>query len=100
MPTQSKKPAAWYKDAIIYELHVKAFFDKSGDGMGDFRGLIDKLDYLQDLGSIPSGCCRFILPLLRMTATTSPTTGRCIPITGHCATSVSLSARPIPGDCG
>ena len=41
---------AWYKDAIIYELHVRAFRDSSGDGMGDFRGLTEKLDYLQDLG--------------------------------------------------
>ncbi|MDI6745518.1 MAG: maltose alpha-D-glucosyltransferase [Rhodocyclaceae bacterium] len=40
----------WYKDAIIYELHVKAFFDSDGNGMGDFRGLTEKLDYLQDLG--------------------------------------------------
>jgi len=40
----------WYKDAIIYELHVKAFYDKSGDGVGDFKGLMEKLDYLQDLG--------------------------------------------------
>ena len=40
----------WYKDAIIYELHVRAFHDSSGDGMGDFRGLAQKLDYLQDLG--------------------------------------------------
>ena len=40
----------WYKDAIIYELHVRAFADSNGDGIGDFRGLIDKLDYLQDLG--------------------------------------------------
>ncbi|MCK5241061.1 maltose alpha-D-glucosyltransferase [bacterium] len=40
----------WYKDAIIYELHVKAFFDGTGDGIGDFQGLIEKLDYLQDLG--------------------------------------------------
>ncbi len=40
----------WYKDAIIYELHVKAFCDGNGDGIGDFRGLIEKLDYLQDLG--------------------------------------------------
>lgn len=40
----------WYKDAIIYELHVKTFFDSSGDGIGDFRGLIKKLDYLADLG--------------------------------------------------
>ena len=40
----------WYKDAIIYQLHVKAFFDSDDDGVGDFRGLQQKLDYLQDLG--------------------------------------------------
>lgn len=40
----------WFKDAIIYELHVKAFCDSAGDGIGDFRGLTEKLDYLQDLG--------------------------------------------------
>lgn len=40
----------WYKDAIIYELHVRAFYDSDGDGIGDFAGLVQKLDYLQDLG--------------------------------------------------
>ncbi|MBD3315226.1 MAG: maltose alpha-D-glucosyltransferase, partial [Chitinivibrionales bacterium] len=40
----------WYKDAIIYELHVRAFRDSNADGVGDFRGLIEKLDYFQDLG--------------------------------------------------
>ncbi|WP_455169187.1 maltose alpha-D-glucosyltransferase [Aegicerativicinus sediminis] len=40
----------WYKDAIIYELHIKAFFDSNGDGIGDFKGLLQKLDYLEDLG--------------------------------------------------
>ena len=40
----------WYKDAIIYQLHVKAFFDANDDGIGDFPGLTRKLDYLQDLG--------------------------------------------------
>ena len=40
----------WYKDAIIYELHVRAFHDSNGDGIGDFRGLFGKMDYLQDLG--------------------------------------------------
>ncbi|MEJ2102528.1 MAG: alpha-amylase family protein, partial [Desulfobacterales bacterium] len=40
----------WYKDAIIYQLHVKTFFDSDEDGMGDFRGLAQKLDYLQNLG--------------------------------------------------
>ncbi len=40
----------WYKDAVMYELHVRAFRDSNGDGVGDFAGLIEKLDYLQDLG--------------------------------------------------
>jgi maltose alpha-D-glucosyltransferase/alpha-amylase len=40
----------WYKDAIIYQLHVKAFFDSTDDGIGDFAGLTRKLDYLHDLG--------------------------------------------------
>ncbi len=40
----------WYKDAIIYELHVKAFYDSNADGIGDFQGLIQKLDYVRDLG--------------------------------------------------
>lgn len=40
----------WYKDAIIYQLHVRAFFDSNNDGTGDFRGLTQKLDYIQDLG--------------------------------------------------
>lgn len=40
----------WYKDAVIYELHVRAFSDSQADGVGDFPGLIDKLDYLEDLG--------------------------------------------------
>ena len=40
----------WYQDAIIYQLHVKAFGDSSQDGIGDFRGLIQRLDYLQELG--------------------------------------------------
>ena len=40
----------WFKDAIVYELHVKTFCDSDGNGTGDFRGLTEKLDYLQDLG--------------------------------------------------
>ncbi len=40
----------WYKDAIIYQLHVKSFHDSNGDGIGDFQGLTQRLDYLQDLG--------------------------------------------------
>jgi len=48
----------WYKDAIIYELHVRAFKDSNGDGIGDFPGLIQKMDYLQDLGVT----CLWVLP--------------------------------------
>jgi maltose alpha-D-glucosyltransferase/alpha-amylase len=42
--------ALWFKDAVIYELHVKTFQDSDGDGLGDFRGLIDRLDYFVELG--------------------------------------------------
>ena len=58
LPAPEEPPAAtgpaedphWYKDAVIYELHIKAFADSTGDGIGDFRGLIDKLDHVRDLG--------------------------------------------------
>ncbi len=40
----------WYKDAVVYQLHIKAFFDSNDDGLGDFRGLTSKLDYVKDLG--------------------------------------------------
>ncbi|HVG26022.1 MAG TPA: maltose alpha-D-glucosyltransferase [Acidobacteriaceae bacterium] len=58
-----KKPCSatdplWYKDAVIYELHVRAFADSNGDGIGDFQGLISKLDYLQELGVT----CLWVLP--------------------------------------
>jgi maltose alpha-D-glucosyltransferase/alpha-amylase len=42
--------ADWYKDAVIYQLHVKAFHDSTGDGVGDFAGLMQRLDYVQALG--------------------------------------------------
>ena len=40
----------WYKDAVIYQVHVKSFFDSNNDGIGDFPGLISKLDYIAELG--------------------------------------------------
>jgi len=43
-------PPGWYKDAVIYQLHVKAFHDSAGDGIGDFPGLTSRLDYVQGLG--------------------------------------------------
>jgi maltose alpha-D-glucosyltransferase / alpha-amylase len=59
----AKKPGSaadplWFKDAIIYELHVRAFKDSNGDGIGDFPGLIQKMDYLQSLGVT----CLWLLP--------------------------------------
>jgi maltose alpha-D-glucosyltransferase/alpha-amylase len=45
-----KDDPLWYKDAVIYELHVRSFYDSNADGIGDFAGLIQKLDYLQELG--------------------------------------------------
>ena len=49
-PLHLEDDPLWYKDALIYELHVRAFMDSDADGSGDFRGLIEKLPYLQDLG--------------------------------------------------
>ncbi|MBX3046236.1 MAG: maltose alpha-D-glucosyltransferase [Anaerolineales bacterium] len=49
----------WYKDAIFYELYIRAFKDSNGDGHGDIRGVIEKLDYLQDLGIN----CIWLLPM-------------------------------------
>lgn len=40
----------WYKDAVIYQIHIKSFFDKNNDGVGDFAGLIEKLDYISEIG--------------------------------------------------
>jgi maltose alpha-D-glucosyltransferase/alpha-amylase len=40
----------WYKDAVVYQLHLKSFFDADNDGIGDFKGLLDKLDYIAELG--------------------------------------------------
>ena len=41
---------SWYKDAVVYQLHLKSFFDANNDGVGDFQGLIEKLDYIAELG--------------------------------------------------
>ena len=40
----------WYKDAVIYQIHLKSFFDSNNDGVGDFQGLVQKLDYISELG--------------------------------------------------
>lgn len=48
--TSLKDDPLWYKDAIIYEVPIKSFFDSDNDGVGDLVGITQKLDYLQDLG--------------------------------------------------
>src|SRR5579872_2357847 len=65
LPAETMAPAAvadedplWYKDAVIYEAHVKSFFDSNQDGVGDFQGFTGKLDYLQSLGIT----CVWLLP--------------------------------------
>jgi len=58
MTTALSDDPLWYKDAIIYQVHVKAYRDSNGDGYGDFRGLTDKLDYVQSLGAT----CVWLLP--------------------------------------
>jgi maltose alpha-D-glucosyltransferase/alpha-amylase len=57
-PTAPEDDPLWYKDAIIYQAHVKSFFDSDNDGIGDFKGLAQKLDYLQGLGI----SCIWVLP--------------------------------------
>jgi len=54
----SAEHPAWYKDAVIYQLHVRSFADSNGDGIGDFPGLLRRLDYLSDLGIT----CLWLLP--------------------------------------
>ena len=49
-PVGSSVPPPWFKDSVIYELHLRAFYDANGDGIGDFAGATEKLDYLVELG--------------------------------------------------
>jgi len=49
-PLPETQDALWYKNAVFYQVHVRAFYDSNGDGVGDFQGLAQKLDYLRDLG--------------------------------------------------
>ncbi|HZD17839.1 MAG TPA: alpha-amylase family glycosyl hydrolase, partial [Actinomycetota bacterium] len=50
VPAPPPDDLRWYRDAVVYQVHVRAFHDANADGIGDFRGLMEKLDYLQDLG--------------------------------------------------
>src|SRR3954468_14762345 len=59
MQTMREDDRLWYKDAIFYQVNVRGFYDSDGDGNGDLRGLIDKLDYLRELGVD----CLWLMPL-------------------------------------
>jgi len=50
MRTERQENPLWYKDAVIYEVHIRSFYDSNGDGIGDLRGLIERLPYLEELG--------------------------------------------------
>ena len=95
--TQARTAAEqlWYKDAIIYQLHVKSFFDSNNDGIGDFPGLISKLDYIADLG-VNYGCCRSIPRRCLTTATISVAIATFIQSMARSTISVSSSARRMP----
>ncbi len=103
---RSRKPAAfiddplWYKDAIIYQVHVKSFFDSNNDGIGDFPGLIDKLDYIASLGVNTIWLLPFYPSPRRATATTSPSTAGSIPTTAPWPMPSVSSPRPMPVACG
>jgi pullulanase/glycogen debranching enzyme len=62
----------WFKDAIIYEAHVRGFLRQQRDGIGDFPGLTQKLPYLSDLGVT----CVWLLPSIRLRFATTDTTSR------------------------
>jgi hypothetical protein len=83
----------WYKDAVIYQLHVKSFFDSDNDGVGDFPGLLQKLDYIASLGVNAIWLLPFYPSPHRAatTATTSPTTEASTPITARLPISAASS---------
>ena len=89
-----RKPAAfikdplWYKDAVVYQVHLKSFYDSNNDGVGDFVGLIEKLDYIADLGVNTIWLLPFYPRRGATMATTLPITAECIP---------STATWPMPG---
>ena len=90
----------WFKRAVFYEIHIRGFFDGNDDGSGDFRGLIEKLDYLAvarrrlhlAAADVRSRRCA-------TAATTSPTSSRSTPTTGRSTTSASSSRRRTSAAC-
>ena len=84
---------------MIYQVHVKSFFDSNNDGIGDFPGLIDKLDYIAELGVNTIWLLPFY-PRHGATATTSPNTAACTPTTAAWPTPAASSPKPTAAACG
>ena len=89
----------WFKHAVFYEIHIRGFFDGNDDGSGDFRGLTDKLDYLQWLGID----CIWLLPMLPEPAARRRLRHRRLlrdpPTTAPSTTSSTSSSRPTSAGC-
>lgn len=94
------KDPLWYKDAVIYQVHVKSYFDSNNDGIGDFPGLIAKLDYIADLGVNTIWLLPFYPRRAATMATTSPNTVASVPTTGPWPMPGGLSPRPTSAGCG
>ena len=84
----------WFKRAVFYEVLVRSFRDTDGDGVGELRGLTEKLDYLHWLASTACGCRRFYRRRCATAATTSRTTRVSWPSSAPWRTSADSSASP------
>lgn len=84
----------WWRNAVVYEVYPRSFNDANGDGEGDFRGIIDKMDYLHDLGADALWLTPFYPSPLADVGMMSPTIAAWIPGSGHCSSlPISLQAR-------
>ena len=68
--TEVTDPALWWKQAVVYQVYPRSFKDSRGEGLGQIAGVTEKIDYLKDLASTPSGSVRSIRPSWPTVATT------------------------------
>ena len=85
----------WYKNSVIYSLDLETFMDANGDGVGDFEGLMRRLDYLESLGIDAIWVSPFSLRRTAMTVTTSVTTTAWTRVTDRVEISSSSCTKPI-----
>jgi oligo-1,6-glucosidase len=90
MPSpQARTDEPWWKSGVIYQIYPRSFADSNGDGVGDLRGIIDRLDYLERLGVDGLWLSPITCSPNDDWATTSPTTASCNPISAPTPTSAS-----------